>query len=163
MFQLLRKPHFFDCKSNVLCRSNNCGKKHHRLLHNPSADTVKNSKRPAIGCQRAGQAPYLPNELSYSGRTIYTNVSIDNGSSLTLLLKTIATELGLDNNNKKQISNFWMSQDKMVQVASVEGHIRPYNATRNPLLLEDILIVLNSDFFQWMLLNSLRYVGGIYT
>ena len=144
-FNCLGNHRFTDCNSKSLCRTDNCGKKHHTLLHDPSDTYGKNPSKAAvnraIACQRSGQSAFVPIELSNGDKTLCTYAFLDSGSCVTLLLDSVATQLGLDVNKKHSLPISGYHETKSVQVTSVDVQIRPYKSTSTPMTLDDVLTV----------------------
>ncbi|KAF4514163.1 UNVERIFIED_CONTAM: hypothetical protein B566_EDAN019286 [Ephemera danica] len=95
-FACLGKGHFApDCKSNVKCSIDQCGGRHHSLLHSPPPNppVIVTNASVLTGGVRLGFVPVI---LRGPEGEIVTNALLDTGSEVTLVSKKLAKTLKLD-------------------------------------------------------------------
>ena len=85
------------CTSKNVYRSNNCGMKHHTLLHDSFAikSGSKKSNVKSLNLQGTGQVAVVPVQLKNGDKVLDIYAYLDNGSCQSLLLRSTATNLNL--------------------------------------------------------------------
>ena len=128
-----------------VCRSANCGKKHHKMLHEsflaktqlirPSS-TVK-----SVQLHGTGQVALLPVQLSNGEKTIETYAYLKNGSCQSLLLQSAALILGIDMNTFGKMPICGFHTTKEIGCSPVFLKIKPYQSNKTPILVNEVLAV----------------------
>ena len=131
------------CTSKNICRNNNCGRKHHTLLHD-SSDIDPGSKKTnvkAVHLQGTGQVIVVPVQLKNGEKTLSTYAYLDNGSCQSLLLKSANSELNIDIKilGKIPISGYHMTKE--IDCAPVKVYIKPLQSDQQSFLLTDVINV----------------------
>ena len=144
-FNCFEGHHVDKCTSKNVYRNNNCGKKHHTLLHD-SFDINPGSKKTnvkAVHIQGTGQAAVVPVQLKNGKKTLNTYVYLDNGSCQSLLLKSAASELNIDMKfvGKMPISGCHMTKE--IDCSPVKVYIKPLQSDQQSFLLTDVIAVPN--------------------
>ena len=126
-FNCFRNHHVEKCTSKNVCRSHNCGMKHHTLLHDSFAikSGSKKSNVKTLNLQGTGQVAVVPVQLKNGDEVLDTYANLDNGSCQSLLLRSTATNLNLNMNTigKMPISGYHMTKE--IDCAPVKLQIRP--------------------------------------
>ena len=101
--------HVDKCTSKNVCRNNNCGKKHHNLLHD-SFDINPDYKNERL--QGTGQVAVVHVQLKNDEKTLSNYAYLDNGSCQSLLLKSAASVTNIDMKiiGKMPISGYHMTK-----------------------------------------------------
>lgn len=108
-FRCLRKHGKFKCRVSKQCSINGCTSKHHPLIHDSSQGEQQpgrnnevekgNNIQPICTHQTISQSilfRIIPIILFGKDKNIKTHAFLDDGSSITLIEGSLATELGLD-------------------------------------------------------------------
>ena len=126
-FNCFGNHHVEKCTSKNVCRSHNCGMKHHTLLHDSFAikSGSKKSNVKTLNLQGTRQVAVVPVQLKNGDEVLDTYAYLDNGSCQSLLLRSTATNLNLNMNTigKMPISGYHMTKE--IDCAPVNLQIRP--------------------------------------
>ena len=144
-FNCFGSHHVQQCASKNVCRSADCGKKHHTMLH--ESFIAKNQAiRPSstvksVQLHGTGQVAFLPVQLSNGEKTFETYAYLDNGSCQSLLLQSAALILGIDMNTfgKMPISGYHTTKE--IDCSPVSLKIKPYQSNKTPILVNEVLAV----------------------
>ena len=144
-FNCFGSHHVQQCTSKNVCRSADCGKKHHTMIHEnflaknqalrPSS-TVK-----SVQLHGTGQVAFLPVQLSNGEKTIETYSYLNNGSCQSLLLQSAALILGIDMNTFGKMSISGYHTTKEIDCSPVSLKIKPYQSNKTPILVNQVLAV----------------------
>ena len=111
----------------TVCRSHNCGMKHHTLLHDSFAikSGSKKSNLKTLNLQGTGQVAVVPVQLKTCDKVFDTYAYLDNGSCQSLLVRSTATNLNLNMNTirKRPIGGYHMTTE--IDCAPVKLQIKP--------------------------------------
>ena len=95
-FNCFGSHHVQHCNSKNVCRTGNCGQKHHNVLHESFGDNNQRVKPPSVAkCVQlhgTGQVAIVPVEFSNGKKTPDTYAYLENGSCQSLLLTSAASE-----------------------------------------------------------------------
>ena len=143
-FNCFGSYHVDKCPSKNVSRNNNCGKKHHILLHD-SFDINPGSKKTnvkAVHLQGPGQVAVVPVQVKNGEKTLNTYAYLDKGSCQSLLLKSAASELNIDTEFVgKMPSGYHMTKE--INCAPVKVYIKPLQSDQQNFLLTDVIAVPN--------------------
>ena len=118
------------CISKHVCRTCNCGRKHHTLLHESFGDNNQSVEPPyavkSVQLHGTGQGALVLVELSNGVKTIDTYAYLDKGICRSLLLTSAASVLEIDIVAKMPISGCHTTREKNFSQIFVK--IKPYRS-----------------------------------
>ena len=126
-FNCFGNPHIEKCTSKNVCRSHNCGMKHHTLLHDSFAIKLgsKKSNVKTLNLQGTGQVAVVPVQLKNGDEVLDTYAHLDNASCQSLMLRSTATNLNLNMNTNRKMPLSGYHKTKEIDCAPVKLQIRP--------------------------------------
>ncbi|XP_055603799.1 uncharacterized protein LOC129752034 [Uranotaenia lowii] len=147
------------CKSQRICGTNGCLYKHHPLLHNPAKDTQGSTQQNPessvvhrdcnIHHYTSNQALFrvVPVVLYGPNRKINTFAFLDDGSSLTLMESSLASELGVSGKVEPLCLRWTGNKTRQENSENITIEISGVNEMHKRYRLPEVLTVSNLDLF----------------
>ena len=137
--------HVQHCNSKNACRTGNCRRKHHTLLHESFGDNNQRVKPPSavitVQLHGTGQVALVPFELFNGVKTLDTYAYLDKRNCQGLLLTSAASELEMDTNTVAKMPINGYHTIREIECSQVSGQTKSYRSRNSSVISIDVLAV----------------------